>query len=132
MRRSGISNVLAAIVLAIVAVFLVVLVASIGATNIGKTASGNPSVSVNVDALRVSQNSYALSVDITNIGDTNVRITRIEVKDGANTVCRIDLSKELKPSQTHHLSFVCSLYPKKYVLLVKGGELSWEFPLNII
>lgn len=125
---SGISNIVAVIALAVVAIVLVMLVATIGAINAGKFASGNPSIYVSVETVRISQNSYALSTDITNIGDSDVTITGIEVK---GTTCLINLVKKLEPAQTHHFSFTCSLSPGRYVLVVKGGELSWEFPLVV-
>ena len=129
MRRSGVSSIVTVVVLAIIAVFLVVLAASTGAMNIGKVASGNPSISVSVETMRISQNSYALSVDITNTGNTKITITKLEVK---GTSCGISTTRQLNPAQTYHLSFVCSLAPGRYVLEVKGGGLSWEFPLNVI
>jgi len=126
--RSGISNVVAVTALAVVAILLVVLAATTGAGNVGKVAAGNPSISVSAEATRISQNSYAISMDIANIGDCDVTITGVEVK---GTACLVNLVKTLKPSQTHHLSFTCSLSPGRYVLVVRGGELSWEFPLNV-
>lgn len=129
MRQSGVSKIVTVVVLSIIAVFLMVLVASMGAENVGRVAAGNPSISVSVETLKVSQNDYALSIDIANIGNIDVTITGVEVR---GTNCKVNFSKELSPAQTYHLSLTCSLTPGRYVLEVKGGDLSWEFPLNVI
>jgi len=132
MDGRGLSELAAALAMAAVAVVLIIIVTSTGLTSISKY-SGSPSISASVEAVRVSANAYAISIDLANLGDGAVTIQSIELK---GATCSYTSQFSIKAKQSRHISLTCSIPPGSYVLLVRGvserGEaLAWEFPVNV-